>query len=60
MKVKTNKLGVIEVNNFKELIEILTKNNISKNATITTLGGNDYINTTFSNLLYDYNLGLIK
>lgn len=60
MKVKTNKLGIIEANNFKELIEILTQNNVSKNATIKTIGEEIYINTTFASLLYDYKLGLIK
>jgi hypothetical protein len=59
MKIKTSKLGIIEANNFKELIEILTQNNISKNATINFIDF-EYSNTTFSSLLYDYNFGLIK
>lgn len=60
MKVKTNKLGVIEVNNFKELIETLSANNIAKNATVKFLDNDNYTQAFFSTILNDYKLGFIK
>ena len=60
MKVKTNKLGIIEVNNFKELIETLNASNIAKNTTLKFINSDDYTQAFFSTILNDYKLGFIK
>lgn len=60
MKIKTNKLGIIEVNNFKELIEILNANNIAKNTTLKFIDNDDYMQAFFSTILSDYKLGFIR